>query len=271
MGIVVEVAGDERAVAVREHVFHRAVAGSFHDRVDLVDRGVARGDEREIDEGHVDGGHANGETVKLAVQFRQHEADRSGRPGLGRNHVVRGSTGATQVLVEDIGQHLIVGVAVNGVHQTVHDAHFLVQHFCHWCQAVGGAARVADDRVARLEHVVIYAINYCGINILFARCRDDDLLRATGQVSACARFAGEQAGAFEHHLDTAFTPRNFRRITNGEHLDVIAFDDQMITLNSHCLAEFAVRGVKARQVRVGLAVTEIVDRFDLDIGAARLV
>ena len=60
--------------------------------------------------------------VELAVQLGQHEADRRGGAGLGRDHAHRGGARAAQVLVVDVGQHLVVRVRVDGRHQPVDDA-----------------------------------------------------------------------------------------------------------------------------------------------------
>ena len=54
--------------------------------VDLVLRGRRSGDELEVDHRHVRSRHADGDAVELAVEFRQHEADRLRRARRGRDH-----------------------------------------------------------------------------------------------------------------------------------------------------------------------------------------
>ena len=105
---------------------------------------------------------------------------------------------------EHVGQHLIVGVAVDGVHQAADDADLFVQHFHQRRQAVGGAARVRDDRVAGLEHVVIDTRQRWHQRLLpgaemmtFSRHRE---------VRAGLGLAGEQAGAFEAPRPTPRSP-----------------------------------------------------------------
>ena len=75
-----------------------------------------------------------------------------------------------------------------------------------------------------------------------------------------------------HHVNAQIAPRQFRRIAFGEHLDAISVHDHVTAVHGHFAREAAVSGVVACQVRVGLGVTEIVDRDDLNlIGAAALV
>ena len=65
----------------------------------------------------MDGGHPDRKAIELAVQLWQYQANGSGSTGLGRDHRLRGGTGPAQVLVIDIGEHLIVGIGVHRGHQ----------------------------------------------------------------------------------------------------------------------------------------------------------
>ncbi len=148
--VVVEVDRHQRRRVVVEDALERpGFRRRLHDRVDLVDRRVARGDERQVDQRHVDRRHADRVAVELAVQFRQHEADRGGRAGLGRDHAHRRGTRAAQVLVIDVGQHLVVGVRMHRRHQAADHADLVVQRLDQRRQAVGRARRIRDDRVRR--------------------------------------------------------------------------------------------------------------------------
>ena len=72
--------------------------------------------KRQIDQRDVDGRHSNGKAVDLALEFRQHQTDGRRGAGLGRDHGHGRRAGAAQVRMIDVGQHLIVGVGVDGVH-----------------------------------------------------------------------------------------------------------------------------------------------------------
>jgi hypothetical protein len=53
-----------------------------------------------------------------------------------------------------------------------------------------------------------------------------------------------------------------------EHADLVAIDDHRIALDAYLSRELAVHRVVARQVRIGLGITQIVDRDDLDLAGA---
>src|SRR5581483_4658739 len=145
---------------------------------DFLDVGVARGDEGQVDDRDVDGRHADGEAVEAAVQLRQHQAHRGGGAGLGRDHVVAGGAGAAQVLVEHVGQHLVVGERVDGGHQAGDHADLVVQRLDQGRQAVGGAGGVGDDGVGGLQGLVIDAVDDGGVDVVAARGGDHHLLGA---------------------------------------------------------------------------------------------
>src|SRR5690606_25686753 len=126
--VVIEVDRDQRLLGVLEHALQGALRGLAHRRIQLVGRGVASGLERQVHDRDVDRRHAHREAVEPAVELGQHEADRRGRAGLRRDHRLRRGARAAQVLVIDVGQHLVVRVRVHGRHQPVLDAAGLVQH-----------------------------------------------------------------------------------------------------------------------------------------------
>ena len=74
-------------------------------------------------------------------------------------------------------------------------------------QAVGGADGIGDHRVRGLQHVVVHAVDDGGVDVLAAGRRNDHFLRAAVQVRAGLVLAGEQAGAFQHHVDAEVLPR----------------------------------------------------------------
>ena len=239
--------------------------------VDLVGGSIAARDERQVDDRYIDRRHADRVAVEAAVQLGQYEADRRGGAGLGRNHVMRGRPSATKILVEHIGQHLVVGVRVHRRHQSVDDADVVVQHLGDGRQAVGGARCIGDHGVRCLQCSVIDAVDDGGVDVLLARRRDDHFLRAAGQVEAGLGLAGEETGAFEDDIDAVLRPWNLRRIADGQHRDAVAIDHQMAAVDLDVLAERSVRGVMTRQIRIGLRIAQVIQRDDLDVGATRLV
>ncbi len=165
----------------------------------------------------------------------------------------------------DVRQHLVVGVGVDGGHQAVHDADLVVQHLGQRCQAVGGARGVGDHLMRRRELVVVDAEHEGAVHVLVAGRGDDHFLGAGGEMRAGLGLGGEQAGAFQHHVDAQFAPGQLRRIALGANLDAVAVDDQVAAVHRHLAREFAVGGVVLGQVRVGLGIAEVVDRDDLEL------
>ena len=273
MRVVVVVDGDQRRIGVGEHALERTRGrGGLHQAVDLGDGGRTRGGEGEVDQRHVDGRHAHGEAVEPALEGGQHEAD--GRRGarLGGDHGHRRRARTAQVGVVDVREHLVVGVGVDGGHQAAHDADVLVQHLGHRREAVGGAGGVRDDGVRGPQHVVVDAVDHRRVDVVAARRRDDDLLRAAREVRAGLRLAGEEAGALEDEVDAESAPGQLRGVALRQHLDAVAVDDHRVAVDRDRTGELAVGGVVAGQVGVGRGVTEVVDRHDLQFaGAARFV
>jgi len=83
---------------------------------------------------------------------------------------------------------------------------------------------------------------------------------------------GEQAGRFDHDIDTEVLPRQLRRVAFRTNLDVVAIDDQVAACHADRARKLAVRGVVLGQVGIGLGIAEIVDRDDPDrVGAVVFV
>ena len=116
--------------------------------------------------------------------------------------------------------------------------------------------------------VVIDAVDEGAIDIVAAGRGNDDLLRAAGNVRAGLGLAGEEAGRLQHDIDAEIAPRQFRRITFGQHLDAIAIDDQVAAIDTDLARETSMRGVVLGQVRIGRRVAEIIHRDDLDLAGA---
>src|SRR5690606_38656189 len=216
---VVEVDGHQRLGAVVQDALHVAFGSALEDAVDFFDRGVAAGHESQVHHGDVDGGHAHGIAVQLAVQLGQHQAHGRGGAGLGGDHAAGGGTGAAHVLVAHIGQHLVVGVGVDGGHQAADHAQFLVQGSDQGSQAVGRAGGVGDDGVRALEDVVVHAIDDGGVHVLAAGRGNDDLLGACLDVVIGFFLGGEGAGAFQHHVHVQFGPGQGQRIALAQQAD----------------------------------------------------
>ena len=151
------------------------------------------------------------------------------------------------------------------VHDAGDDADLVVQHLGERRQAIGRAGCVRDHRVARLQDLLIHAVDDRRVDIVAAGRGNHDLLRTRGQMRRRLGLAREQARAFEHDVDAELAPRQFRRIALRDHADPVAVDDHRVAVDVHVALEPAMHGVEAGQMRVGVGIAEIVDRHDLDL------
>ena len=79
-------------------------------------------DEGEVDDGDVGCWDADGEAIELAGGLGNDQLEGLGGAGGAGNHVEGGSAGAAQVLVREVEDDLVVGVAVDGGHDAADDA-----------------------------------------------------------------------------------------------------------------------------------------------------
>ncbi len=265
---MVEVDRDQRIGVVGEDAFQLVLRCCLEDGVDLVDAGRAGRIEGEIHYRDIDGGHAHRKAIELAIEFGQHQPHRRGGASFGGNHGHRRRTGAAQVFVINVSQHLVVGVGMDRGHQALHHADLLVQRLHQRSEAVGGAGGVGNHRMFCAQHLMIDAIDDGGVDILATGRGNDYLLRTSLEVSRSLLLAGEKASAFQHHIHPQLPPRQFRRIALRQHANFVAIDDHVVAVDRYGAGEFAVRRVVAGEMGVGLGVAKVVDRYDLDFRIA---
>src|SRR5690606_20524309 len=164
-----------------------------------------------------------------------------------------------------VGQNLVVGVSVDGGHQTADHTQFLVQRSNQGSQTVGGARCVGDNGIGALQNVVVHAVHDRGVHILATGGRDDDFLGTGLNVLTSLFLGGESAGTFQHYVHTQLSPRQGQRIALAQQADTVAVDHQMIAIQRHISVETAMHGVIASQVFVDLGTARGVDGHDLDI------
>ena len=111
----------------------------------------------QIDDRDVGCGDADGEAVELAGGLRDDQLEGLGGAGRGGNHGEGGGAGAAQVLVREVEDDLVVGVAVDGGHDAADEAAGFKDDLDDRRQAVGGAAGVGDDVV--LGRIVLVLVD----------------------------------------------------------------------------------------------------------------
>ena len=97
---------------------------------------------------------------------------------------------------------------------------------------------------------------------------DDDLLRTGLDVGLGGVGVGEETGRLDDDVDVVLTPGEVLRVPLRGDDDALAADDDGLVVVVDILAEAAEDGVELQQVRQGLVVGQVVDRDNLDVGAA---
>ena len=69
------------------------------------------------------------------------------------------------------------------------------------------------------------------------------------------------------NLDAKLAPRQLRRVTFGEHANLVTIDDHMIAVDRYATRKSAMRRIAPRQMGVRVGITQIINSDDLDLGA----
>src|SRR5450631_3310562 len=145
--VALEVRADQQVFVITEDALELALRGCLEGSVYGLDVGRLGADEGQVNDGDVGGGNAQREAVELAVGFRDDELEGLGGAGGAGNHVDGSGASAAQILVREVEDDLIVGVAVNGGHNAADDAAMREKNLDDGREAVGGAAGIGDDVV----------------------------------------------------------------------------------------------------------------------------
>ena len=235
--------------------------------VELFDRGRAADGGREVDDADGRCRDAQAEAVELALEVRDDEGEGLRRAGRGRDDVLAGAPGAARVLVRDVEDALVVGVAVDGVHQPLLDGDQVVDDLGRRREAVRRAAGVADDVMRRrVVAVLVDAEDDRDVLVLRGRA-DDDLLGAGGRY---ARLAFSASVKMPVHSSTMSTPRSPQGRFAGSFSARILISRPSMMIDESSAVDVARIGAVGRvvleQQGVHLRVDEVVDGDDLDVG-----
>ena len=166
---------------------------------------------------------------------------------------------------------LIAGVAVNGGHQTPVEAEVLIQNLDDRCQAVGGAAGVAEDvPVFVAVLVVVDAHNEGADAITLTRGGEDHLLGASLNVHAGLLIGVEHTGGLDHQVNAPLLPGAVEGIAVSEELDLLTVDEHRAVrgLDVHGGIETPKDGVVGQQVSAGGGVGRGVHPHDFQAGVS---
>ena len=164
------------------------------------------------------------------------------------------------------GIHSLLGASdgMDSGHESLHNAEVVMDDLSQAGQAVDGAGGIVDN----LEDVIILLVVHAhhkhgGIG---RRCRDDDPLGATLQVSPRLLHGSEDPSGLHHVLSTSITPLDVGRISLLEDGDGLSIDDELPIFRLDCAVELAVGGIVLEHVDHVVKVNEgVIDGDDVHI------
>ena len=177
---------------------------------------------------------------------------------------MRRSAGSAQILVVDVGEHLIVRVRMNRRHQTVLDANFVLQGLDERRQAVGRAGGVGNHKIRGLKHILIHAVDHRRVRGL-ARGRKQHFLRTGFDMHHRGFFRIEGSRALHHQIDAEVSPGQFTGITRLEDVNAIPADDHIFAVRFNRRSEAAVHRVVLQEMGVHCKVARRIDGDDFNV------
>ena len=152
-------------------------------------------------------------------------------------------------------------------HEALDDAQGVVQRLGHRGEAVGRARGVGDDRVLGRVIVLVVDTHDDGDVLVGGRCRDDDLLGATGDVGLGLGRVGEEAGGLDDDVGSDGGPVQGGGVALGPGLERRAVVRDRVVVIRDVALETTEDRVVLEQRGERLVVGEVVDPDDLDVGA----
>jgi len=252
-----------------EDAFEFAFAGGLQGCVDGGCVGGLFTDEGEVNYGDVGSWDADGEAVELAGGLRDYQFEGLGCTGGAGDHVDGSSAGAAEVLVREIEDDLVIGVAMNGGHDAAYDAEVLKKDFDYGCEAVGGAARVGDYVVLGGVILAVVHTEDDGDVFVGGRSGDDDLLDGGAEVGFGLGGIGEVSGGLYDDFCTGGCPVELRGVALSEHLEGFAVDGDGVLTSGDFVLQVAEDRVVLEKMREDRGAGEVVDGNELDFGIAQ--
>jgi len=193
-----EVARNNFVFGVGHDALELSVGSVLDGLLDLVVGGRLLQAAGEIHNRDVRVGDTEGHTGQLAVELRNDLANSLGSSGGGGDDVLASSTSGSPVLSGGSVDSLLGGSdSMDGGHESLHNAEFVVDDLGEGSKAVGGARGVGDDSVAGIELGVVDAHDeHRGI---LGRSGDDHQLGSSAKVSRGSLLGGEDSGGLDHN------------------------------------------------------------------------
>ncbi len=265
MRITLQICRNEFLVGVTQNSLERAFGGLLHGSVDVGWRSLAIKDCCKIDNADGGNGYAECHAGEFPLQLWDDQAHCPSGTCAGRHNIEACCPRIAEILGCCIDGFLRIRVGVNSRQQAPLDAVCLVQHFGHWCQAIGGTGSIGNHVVFfGIVHAVVNAQHNCEV-FIFCRSRDDHFLNAVTFVGNRFGGIGKEACALDNNLNTLAAPLNRGRILFSKNLDSVPIDKEVVSFVADVAFERAIVGVELQQMGICFGIGEIVQGNDLNI------
>ena len=244
LGEAGQVRGNHLVPGAGDDALHAVLGGVLHGHAHIMIGGGLDEPGRQVHHRHVVGGHPEAHTGHLALQLRDDLAHSLGSAG-GRGNDIAQDAAAGAPIPAGPGIHrLLFGRGgVNGGHQGLLDAEGIMDNLGHRRQTVGGAGGVGHHVHIRGVLLMVHAHDESGRAVVLGRGRDDDLLRAMGQVHGRLFRGVVNAGGFDDVLRAAVVPVELSRIALTVYPNFLPVDDQIFAVMFHAALERPKHGV----------------------------
>ena len=153
---------------------------------------------------------------------------------------------------------------MDGCHQAVFNAEFIVQNFGNRCQAVCGAGCVRNKLCTFNIRIGVDAANEHRC-IVFGRRGHDDVFCAGIDVTLRFFFSQEQTGRFDDIVSLNFVPLQISRIFLSRDADGFAVDHQFAVFDFNRAVEAAMHGVIFEHISHIIDINQIINADDFNI------
>ena len=268
MAVADHVGRDQRAIAVLQNAGQAlGLCGAADRTIDFFDGHGSRQFDKQIHHRAIGYRHPRGDAVQAALKFRQYHTHRLGGAGGGGNDVLRRGATAPPVRMGDIGEALVIGIGMHRVDHAFVNTEGLVQHPRHGRQAIGGAARVRDNAVRRIETGLVHAQHHRVIDLVLRRHGEHDPRCAGIEMHLELLALAKHPGRLHHGVDAQFGPGQPGRIAFTEQSRPAVRRHEVGVFQGEIVRKGAHHRVVVEQITQGLVIEEIVDRDDFHIVA----
>src|ERR1019366_930717 len=219
----------------------------------------------EVHDRDVGRGDAHGEAVQFAGQVGDDQLNGLGGARRGRNHIDRRRTGAPQIFVREVEDHLIVRIRVDGGHGAADDLEVVVDDLGDRGQTIRGAGSVRHDVVLGGIVLLFVHAEHDGEVFVLRRSGDDDFFHGAAQMFPGFVGVGEPAGGLDDDLSSDGVPGQGGGIFFFEDSDGLAVDRNTVGPGGDFVRQVAEDRVIFEQVGQSLGIGEIVNGDEVEV------